>query len=220
MTGTHCLCAASTMDLATTPLCGATIRTSTPCVSMLSACFVCTASSPLATSTDKSAPTSLACCSTSSLSRCQRSSLSVSIEKPIFTGPVFFDLSGQFTLVVCCGPLVTQPAHCTIKAARRIIKALVYRMDLSLPLFVIVSTSSTMKGALRTESTCALAANGELRASAKNPHAQNGPAGKDSQTLVRAFRSCPVFRGQRKNKLSLFEALSLTEQCRKFPLKF
>src|ERR1700741_2045557 len=35
----------------------------------------------------RSAPTSLACCSTSCLSRCHRSSFRVSIEKPMRTGP-------------------------------------------------------------------------------------------------------------------------------------
>src|SRR3954463_9864638 len=110
MTGTHCLFAFSTIEAATTPLCGATISTSTPCVNMLSACLICTSSEPLATCTSSCAPTSFACCSTSSLSRCQRSSLSVSIAKPILTGPVFLDLSPQFPAdCCCCGPL-THPA--------------------------------------------------------------------------------------------------------------
>src|SRR5439155_10554115 len=46
------------------------------------------ASSPLATCTSHSAPTSLQRCSTEALSRCQRSSFSVSIEKPMRTGPL------------------------------------------------------------------------------------------------------------------------------------
>src|SRR6185369_2901809 len=54
---------------------------------MLSACLVCSASSPFATCTSSTAPASLARCSTSALSRCQRSSFSVSMEKPMRTGP-------------------------------------------------------------------------------------------------------------------------------------
>src|SRR5258706_12121091 len=55
---------------------------------MLSACLVCSASSAWATCTSSCAPTSLARCSTRALSRCQRSSFSVSMEKPIRTGPL------------------------------------------------------------------------------------------------------------------------------------
>src|ERR1044072_7429225 len=70
---------------------------------MLSHCFVCTASSPLATWTSHCAPTSLQRCSTSALSRCQRSSFNVSIENPMRTGPpdlapqLVFPDSGPFT---------------------------------------------------------------------------------------------------------------------------
>src|SRR5882724_1477368 len=90
MTGTPCLCAASTIEAAICPLCGATIKTSTPFVSRLSHCLVWTASSPLATCISHSAPTSLQRASTRALSRCQRSSFSVSMEKPIRTGPPCF----------------------------------------------------------------------------------------------------------------------------------
>src|SRR5439155_22050891 len=90
------------MEAAISPLCGATIRTSTPLVSMLSACLVCTASSPFATWTSSTAPISLARCSTRRLSRCQRSSFNVSMEKPIRIGP----LCGARVVPaveVCCG---------------------------------------------------------------------------------------------------------------------
>src|SRR5882762_3391876 len=87
MTGTFCLCAASTIEAAICPLCGATIKTSTPLVSKLSHCLVCTESSPLATCISHSAPTSLQRASTRALSRCQRSSFRVSMEKPMRTGP-------------------------------------------------------------------------------------------------------------------------------------
>src|SRR6266511_3004878 len=62
------------------------MSTSMPCVNMFSACLICSLSLPLATCTFSSAPISLQCFSTRSLSRCQRSSFKVSIEKPILIG--------------------------------------------------------------------------------------------------------------------------------------
>ena len=108
MTGTPCLCAASTMEAAISPLCGAMISTSIPCVNMFSACLICSLSFPLATCTFSSAPISLQCFSTRSLSRCQRSSFKVSIEKPILTGslgPFFF----RAPLLVCWVPETQAP---------------------------------------------------------------------------------------------------------------
>src|ERR1051325_1027377 len=122
MTGTPFRCAASTMEAAISPLCGATRRTSTPLVSMLSACLVCTASSPFATCTSSTAPTSLARCSPCCLSRCQRASLSVSIEKPMRTGP-----AGRAVAVaeVSCGAL-THAASRNATAMTLRMRALLY----------------------------------------------------------------------------------------------
>src|SRR5579884_3593242 len=66
----------------------------------------CTASSPFATCTSRIAPAFFAASSTSCLSRCQRSSLSVSIEKPMRTGPLA-DAAG-----VCADPLVLVVLSC------------------------------------------------------------------------------------------------------------
>src|SRR5438270_704257 len=51
MTGTFALCALSTIRAAVLPLCGATSRTSTPCVSRFSACEFCSWSLPFAACT-------------------------------------------------------------------------------------------------------------------------------------------------------------------------
>src|SRR5438094_5963665 len=83
MTGTPALCAASTMVAAVLPLWGATSSTSTPCVRRFSAWEFWSASFPLAAWTSTLAPSFSAAFTTSSRSRCQRSSLSVSIEKPM-----------------------------------------------------------------------------------------------------------------------------------------
>src|SRR4051812_39122007 len=76
------------MVAATSPLCGMTTSTSTPCVRRFSDCCTCALSSQLADCTSTSAPSSLARATKRSRSRCQRSSLSVSIESPMRTGPV------------------------------------------------------------------------------------------------------------------------------------
>src|ERR1044072_5235885 len=55
MTGTFLAFAASTIEAATSPLCGMTTSTSTPCVRRVSACCLCTRSSPLADWTRHSA---------------------------------------------------------------------------------------------------------------------------------------------------------------------
>src|SRR5262245_1043838 len=67
-------------------LCGATTRTSTPWVSRFSACAFCRASSLLATCTSTRAPSDSACATNRSRSRCQRSSRTVSSERPITIG--------------------------------------------------------------------------------------------------------------------------------------
>ena len=83
MTGTPALWAASTMVAAVLPLWGATSSTSTPCVRRFSAWEFWSASLPLAAWTSTLAPIFWAAATTSSRSRCQRSSLSVSMEKPM-----------------------------------------------------------------------------------------------------------------------------------------
>src|SRR5258708_3411249 len=114
MTGTPLRCAASTMEAAIWPLCGATMSTSRPLVNMLSACLVGSASPPLATCTSSCALTPLARCWTRALSRCQRSSFSVSMEKPIRTGP----LCGAWAVPVAVVPsgAFTQEAASSIPA--------------------------------------------------------------------------------------------------------
>src|SRR5581483_350887 len=135
MTGTPLRCAASTIDAAMSPLCGATISTSTPLVNMLSACSVWTASSPFATWTSSTAPTSFARCSTSRLSRCQRSSLSVSMEKPIRTGR---PATAPPPAAVCSvGALM----HDAAKSARSVILAM--RMLILLPQAVLTPLALT-----------------------------------------------------------------------------
>src|SRR5215471_5555607 len=64
-------------------LCGATTSTSTPWVSRFSACAFCRASSLLATCTSTLAPRDSAWATNWSRSRCQRSSRTVSSERPI-----------------------------------------------------------------------------------------------------------------------------------------
>src|SRR6266511_2831519 len=101
------------------------MSTSMPCVNMFSACLICSLSLPLATCTFSSAPISLQCFSTRSLSRCQRSSFKVSIEKPILIGsfgPLFFLAPPLFVFV----PDTQEPAtrvkrnKSTIEVERRI----------------------------------------------------------------------------------------------------
>ena len=80
-------CAAWTIWAAATLSFGMTTRTSTPCVSMFSACAFCRRSSPSADCTITSAPSFSASALKMSLSFCQRSTRSESMESPIL---IFF----------------------------------------------------------------------------------------------------------------------------------
>src|SRR5581483_3843051 len=79
----------------------------------------CTASSPFATCTSRIAPAFFAASSTSCLSRCHRSSLSVSMEKPMRTGPpaaaLVLWLEPLVLVVLSCGALMQDTARTALR---------------------------------------------------------------------------------------------------------